>query len=374
MSHRAAIGLRTRLAVALAGIAVVSVAIATVLSNAGLDSRLNCSCSRTQQDRQLTDLHLLAGAAAIAVGLLAATLVAAKLSRPLRQLTAVARSMERGDLDARANVRGVPEIAAVGQALNRLAGTLQQEDQLRRAAAADIAHELRTPVAAVLSRIEAAEDGVLEDERRNLEAIHTEALRLTQLVEDLGKLAEAEQPGLTVEKEPVDLSRLVAERADVHRDQFCAKGVALEQFIKPVSAYGEPGRITQIIDNLLSNALRHTEPEGRVSISAHQQGDEAVVEVVDSGAGISSEDLPHIFERFWRGEHSRARKSGGAGIGLAIVRELVRAHDARIDVKSKPGEGSRFSVALPAAGTNTRLPTSPNSASGTDVSSSSVDS
>jgi two-component system sensor histidine kinase BaeS len=374
MSHRAAIGLRTRLAVALAGIAVVSVAIATVLSNAGLDSRLSCSCSRTQQHRQLTDLHLLAGAAAIAVGLLAATLVAAKLSRPLRQLTAVARSMERGHLDARANVRGVPEIAAVGQALNRLAGTLQQEDQLRRAAAADIAHELRTPVAAVLSRIEAAQDGVLEDEGRNLEAIHTEALRLTQLVEDLGKLAEAEQPGLTVQKEPVDLGRLVAERADVHRDQFCAKGVALEQFIKPVSAYGEPGRITQIIDNLLSNALRHTEPEGRVSISAYQQGDEAVVEVVDSGAGISSEDLPHIFERFWRGEHSRARKSGGAGIGLAIVRELVRAHDARIDVESKPGEGSRFSVALPAAGTNTRLPISPNSASGTDVSSSSVDS
>jgi two-component system, OmpR family, sensor histidine kinase BaeS len=374
MSHRAAIGLRTRLAVALAGIAVVSVAIATVLSNAGLGSRLNCSCSRTQQDRQLTDLHLLAGAAAIAVGLLAATLVAAKLSRPLRQLTAVARSMERGDLDARANVYGVPEIAGLGQALNRLAETLQHEDQLRRAAAADIAHELRTPLAAVLSRIEAAQDGVLEDEPRNLEAIHTEALRLTQLVEDLGKLAEAQQPGLTVQKEPVDLGRLVAERADVHRDQFCAKGVALEQFIKPVSAYGEPGRITQIIDNLLSNALRHTEPEGRVSISAYQQDDEAVVEVVDSGAGISSEDLPHIFERFWRSEHSRARKSGGAGIGLAIVRELVQAHDGRIDVESTPGQGSRFSVALPAADTNTRLPTSQNSASGTDVSSSSADS
>jgi two-component system, OmpR family, sensor histidine kinase BaeS len=374
MIHRARIGLRTRLAIALAGIAVVSVAIATVLSNAGLDSRLNCSCSKTQQDHQLTDLHLLAGAAAVAVGLLAATLVAARLSRPLRQLTTVARSMERGDLDARANVHGVPEIAALAQALNRLAETLQQEDQLRRAAAADIAHELRTPLGAVLSRIEAAQDGMLEDEASNLEAIHTEALRLTQLVEDLGKLTEAQQPGLTVQKEPVDLGRLVAERADVHRDQFRAKGVALEQFIKPVSADGEPGRIAQIIDNLLSNALRHTEPEGRVSISTCQQGDEAVVEVVDSGAGISGEDLPHIFERFWRGEHPRAHESGGAGIGLAIVRELVRAHDGRIDVESTPGEGSRFSVALPAPGTNTRLPASPNSASGTDVSSSSVDS
>jgi signal transduction histidine kinase len=304
------------------------------------------------EDRQLRQrlntLHLVAALAALAAGVLAALLLAATLARPLRQLTDAARRIEHGDLDARVDPAGAPETATLSRAFNRLADTLEHEEQIRRAAAADVAHELRTPLAGIVSRIEAAQDGVLTDEQGNLEAIHAEALRLAELVDDLGKLAEAEQPGLTLQKRPVDLPGVLAERLDLYRERFDAKDIRLEQQITPAHVLGDPARLAQIIDNLLSNALRYTQPGGKVTVALSGRDGEALLEIADTGIGIGGENLPFIFERFWRGEQSRARKTGGAGIGLAIVHELVAAHDGRIDVHSTPGEGSRFSVSLPA--------------------------
>jgi two-component system sensor histidine kinase BaeS len=304
------------------------------------------------EDRQLRQrlntLHLVAALAALAAGVLAALLLAATLARPLRQLTDAARRIEHGDLDARVAPAGAPETATLGRAFNRLAETLEHEEQIRRAAAADVAHELRTPLAGIVSRIEAAQDGVLADEQGNLEAIHAEALRLAELVDDLGKLAEAEQPGLTLEKRPVDLAELLTERLALYRERVETRDIRLEQQITPAHVLGDPARLAQIIDNLLSNALRYTPSGGKVTVELTGRDGEALLEVADTGIGIGGEDLPFIFERFWRGEQSRARKTGGAGIGLAIVHELVAAHDGRIDVHSTPGEGSRFSVSLPA--------------------------
>lgn len=314
---------------------------------APLHGRLLTGEDRHLQHR-LNTLHLLAGAIALAAGLLAAVLLAATLARPLRQLTDAARRIERGDLDVRVAPAGAPETAALARAFNRLAETLEQEEQIRRAAAADIAHELRTPLAGIVSRIEAAQDGVLPDEQHNLEAMHTEALRLAQLVQDMGKLTDAEQPGLTVAKQDVDLAALVAQRAGAYQEFLAAKNIQLEQHIAPAHAWGDPSRIAQILENLLSNALRYTNPGGKITVSVTKRDGEATIEIADTGIGIRGEDLPHIFERFWRAEQSRARKTGGAGIGLAIVRELVRAHDGRIDVHSHPGQGSRFTVTLPA--------------------------
>jgi two-component system sensor histidine kinase BaeS len=299
--------------------------------------------------RRLNRLHLLAGGLALALGLLAAGLLAPALARPLRRLTGAARRIQAGDLKTRMHPGGAPELRELGHAFNRLAEMLEHEERIRRDAAADIAHEVRTPLAGIVSRIEAAQDGVLADADANLEAMHTEALWLTSLIEDLGKLAEAQQPGLTLQKEALDLRALVHERAGVYRDYLQAKGIALHERLAPVRAYGDRGRIAQIVDNLLSNALRYTDPGGTVTVELAQRDGAAVLEVADTGIGIRGEDLPYVFERFWRGEPSRARRTGGAGIGLAIVRELVRAHDGRIDVESKPGQGSRFRVVLPSA-------------------------
>lgn len=307
----------------------------------------------TGEDRvlraRLDRLHMLAGGLALLLGLLVAAVFAPALARPLRRLTAAARQMESGHLDTRVTPRGAPELRDLGHALNRLAETLEQEERVRRDAAADVAHELRTPLAAIVSRIEAARDGVLPDEEANLGAMHTEALRLTRLVEDLGRLAEAQQPGLTLRKERIDLHQLVQERTDEYRGFMEAKGIDLEQRLERAEAHGDRGRVIQIVDNLLSNALRYTDPGGTVTVELRQSDGEAVLDVTDTGIGITGEDLPYVFERFWRGERSRARSTGGAGIGLAIVRELVRAHDGRIDVQSRPGEGSRFHVVLPVA-------------------------
>jgi signal transduction histidine kinase len=244
---------------------------------------------------------------------------------------------------------GAPETATLARAFNRLAETLERGEQIRRAAAADVAHELRTPLAGLVSRIEAAQDGVLPDQGANLEAMHSEALRLASLVDDLGKLSDAERPGLLIDKQPLDLAALVAARTGAQAEFFAAKGIQLDEQLEPAGAYGDQQRIEQIVDNLLSNALRYTEPGGTVRVLVAQRDGESAIEIADTGIGIAGEELPHIFERFWRSERSRARKTGGAGIGLAIVRELVRAHDGRIDVHSKPGAGSRFTVTLPAS-------------------------
>ena len=306
----------------------------------------------TGEDRRLHDrlneLHLIAAGLALAAALTLGILLARALATPLRRLTDSAQEMERGNLAARVAPGGPRELAQLGRALNRLSETLEHEEHVRRGVAADVAHELRTPLAGIVSRIEAAQDGVIPDEASNLEAMHAEALRLSQLVDDLGKLAEAEAPGLVIAKTPLDLAQIAAQRVELQADFFRNKDIVLERSLDPAPIVADERRVGQIVDNLLSNALRYTEPGGRVAIDVHRSADDAVLEVSDTGIGIPANDLPYIFERFWRGERSRARKTGGAGIGLAIVRELVKAHDGRIDVESRPDTGTRFRVSLPA--------------------------
>lgn len=436
MRRLRATGLQARLAVALAGVAVVSVALATLLANSGLDARVRDAAHArlaesaqhsgelaaevyarngrwtpdglveldhlarmngyrlqildrsgrtllegrgtgdragtdvvvdgttvgsvevapvggsavTEEDRhldhELDRLHLLAALLALGLGLGASALLAPRLARPLRRVTEVARRMERGELDRRVAGGGGREIQQVGHALNRLAETLEREEQIRREAAADIAHELRTPLGGIVSRAEAAQDGVLGTDRA-LEAIHADAMRLTRLVEDLGRLADAQRPGLLIDKRPVDLAVVARHQAGRYGEAFAGKDIAFEVDLEPASVLGDEGRLDQIVDNLLSNALRYTDPGGRVALAVRRAGDDVELAVSDSGVGIREEELPYVFERFWRSEKSRSRETGGAGIGLAIVRELVRAHEGRAEVESEPGRGSTFRILVP---------------------------
>jgi signal transduction histidine kinase len=292
-------------------------------------------------------LHLAAAAASAIAALLLAFLLAETLSRPLRRIRDAAQRIEEGDLQARVEPSGGAEMRAVGHALNRLADTLEHEEEIRRSSVADLAHELRTPVSALLSRIEAAQDGVLDDEQANLEAMHAETLRLVRLLDDLARLAEAERPGFLIEKVPLDLAEVGQREADAFGPLFATKSVGFTTELAPVTVRGDADRLGQVVSNLLANALRYTEPAGHVELRVRREARSAVLEVADTGAGIAPEDLKHVFKRFWRGEKSRSRTTGGAGIGLAIVHELVRAHDGRIDVESRPGVGSTFRVSLP---------------------------
>ena len=299
-----------------------------------------------QLQRSLDRLHLLAAAVSVAAALLLAFLLANTLSGPLRRIRTTAQRIERGDLGARVEPAGDMEMRAVGHALNRLAETLEHEEEIRRSTVADLAHELRTPVSALLSRIEAAQDDVLADGAANLAAMHAETLRLARLLDDLARLADAERPGLLLEKRAVDLAELARREAESWAPLFATKGVGFASSLELVTVNGDADRLGQVVSNLVSNALHYTEPGGRVDVRVRREEGSAVLEVADTGAGIAPEDLKHVFTRFWRGEKSRSRATGGAGIGLAIVHELVRAHDGRIDVESRPGEGSTFRVSL----------------------------
>ena len=293
---------------------------------------------------------LLAVCAAIALGLamLAAALVATTLVRPLRRLTETAERMSRGDLGARAPAGGGAELTRLADTFNRLASTLGREDQVRRAAAADIAHELRTPVTGILSRIEAAQDGVMADEAANLDAMHAEALRLTALIDDVTQLAEAERPDLLVARAPVDLAEVCALRAAAYAGFFAAKGIEFAERREPAPMRGDAKRLEQVVDNLLENALRYTDAGGQVELVVRRDGGRCLLEVRDTGIGISADDLPRVFDRFWRSDRSRSRATGGSGVGLAVVRELVRAHNGLVDLRSELGRGTTARVVLPA--------------------------
>lgn len=293
----------------------------------------------------LDRLHFVAAGISVAVALALAFLLAQRMAAPLRRLRRGAEQLAAGRLDARVPVAGGPEAAAVARALNGLAETLRGEEELRKESVADLAHELRTPVNGLLGRIEAAQDGVLEP-RRNLAAMHTEALRLSRLLDDLARLADAEQPALLVEKTDVDLDAVVSAAVERWRPRFAARRIGLGCDLGPVTLPSDPDRLAQIVDNLLGNALRYTDEGGTVRLRVGADGDAAVLEVADDGIGIAAADLPHVFERFWRGEKSRSRATGGAGIGLAIVAALAEAHGGRVEVESEPGRGSTFRVLL----------------------------
>ena len=292
-------------------------------------------------------LHLVAGAIAVAAALGMALLLAWTLSRPLRAIRVAAEALGRGDLTTRVRPAGGPELVTVATALNQLAVTLEQEESARRRSVADLAHELRTPIGGLLARIEAAQDGVLEDDAANLEAMHGEAIRLARFCDDVSLLADAQQPGLLIRRTPVNLAAVaagvVADLADVARE----RDVDVRLLGSAVTVEGDETRMRQVVENLMSNAIRYTDPGGHVAVEVTRADGFARLTVADTGIGIAPEDLPHVFTRFWRAEQSRSRATGGSGVGLAIAYELVTAHGGTITVESVLGRGTTFTVLFP---------------------------
>ena len=299
-------------------------------------------------DQRLDRVRMLGLGLALLFALASAGLVTVTLVRPLRRLTTATDRMGSGDLGVRADLGGGAELGRLGAAFNRLGEALAREDELRRATAADIAHELRTPVTGILARIEAAQDGVMPDPHANLAAMHEETLRLARLIEDVGQLADAEKPALLIDKSRVDLGDVARARAEARADFFRAKGIDFAHDVEAAPVHGDASRLEQVVENLLSNALRYTDPGGSVRLSVRAERDHALLEVSDTGIGITPEDQARVFDRFWRSDRSRSRATGGAGIGLAVVRELVEAHDGGVTLESTPGRGTRFRVRLPA--------------------------
>jgi signal transduction histidine kinase len=305
---------------------------------------------------QLRGRNIVIGLIATLIGLAVAVVLAIVLSRPVQRLTDAAERIGAGDLDAPIDVRHASaELQQLGSTLERVCETLKLQEDIRRETLSDLAHELRTPMAGLRGRIEAVQDGLLPDVPAALAAMHGDVLRLGRLMTDFERLAEAQQPGLMLDKHRVDLAELATSRAGAFQEAFRSRGIGFLVDAEPVPVLGDAERLGQVIDNLLSNALRYTDDGGRVILRVLEDRGEAMIEVADTGIGIAEADLPRIFDRFWRGDKSRSRATGGSGLGLALVHELVRAHDGRVEVESIPERGSRFRIHLPTVGPG-RLP------------------
>ena len=301
-------------------------------------------------------LRAIAGAAGLAalLALLTGLAVARRITRPVSRLIAVTRAMAGGDRAARAGqLRAPAELRELAAAFDQMANTLDRQEQIRRDLVADVAHELRTPVAVLQAGHEALVDGIAEPTPTELASLRDEVLRLARMVNDLQTLAAADAAALHLVRQRCDLADLAGAAADSLARRFEAAGITLDQRLAAAPVLADPHWLHQVITNLLTNALKFTPPGGRVEIgtgpakAAGLTGPDAVLQVTDTGVGIPPDDLPHIFERFWRGRE--ASRISGSGIGLAIAAELTQAHGGRLAASSEPGQGTQMTLTLPAA-------------------------
>jgi two-component system, OmpR family, sensor histidine kinase BaeS len=295
-------------------------------------------------------LRAIAGAAGLAalLALLTGLYVARRITRPVERIIAVTRAMARGERTARVGPIDAPgELGELAAAFDQMADTLARQEQLRRDLVADVAHELRTPVAVLQAGHEALLDGVTEPTPDELASLRDEVLRLARMVSDLQGLAAADAAALHLSRRRCDLADLAAAAADSLAGQFEAAGITLERNLRPAGVLADPRWLHQVITNLLTNALKFTPAGERVTVAAGPDGSHAVLTVADTGIGIPADELPHIFERFWRGR--QAAQTSGSGIGLAVAAELAQAHGGELTAVSHAGLGTRMTLTLPLA-------------------------
>ncbi|HUW10473.1 MAG TPA: ATP-binding protein [Anaerolineae bacterium] len=288
---------------------------------------------------------LLVGAAAAGIlGLLLGLLLSRSLTAPLRRLTAATKAVASGDFSQSIEESGSAELVEVARSFNEMTSALLDAEIHRKNLISDVAHELRTPLTVLQGNLQAILDEVYPLERGEIAHLYDETRLLNRLVEDLRELALAEAGELRLDLQPTDAAQairriasafaLVAEDGGIELTVSEAEGLP--------SVLADPDRLVQVLSNLVSNGLRHTPAGGRVSISTEVAGDMLEIDISDTGDGLSADDLSHVFDRFWRADRSRARETGGSGLGLTITKQLVQAQGGTIGVESAPGLGSRF--------------------------------
>lgn len=285
---------------------------------------------------------------AVLVAIFVSLSVTKRIITPLADMRKAAEQMRQGDLASRVVIQGHDELADLGQSLNHLAEQLQKQEELRKTMTADIAHELRTPLSTLKSHMEAFEDGIWEPTPERIHSCYEEIERLIHLVGDLEELTYMESPEFSLHLQREDIRQILRQAISSVKAAYFQKNVQLNLGDgEPVLVDVDQQRIGQILVNLLTNALKFTSPGGSVQVEVYEEKEQVVISVVDTGIGMAKNEIPFVFERFYRVDKSRNRKYGGGGIGLTIVKRLVEAHGGQVAIESEQGKGTKVSILLP---------------------------
>ncbi len=304
------------------------------------------------EDKYLASVNqslLIAAVGGALIALVLGLVIARTLTRPTRELTAATRALARGDLDQQVPVRSRDELGELAQAFNQMSADLARATQLRRQMTADITHDLRTPLTVIGGYVEALRDQILPPTPERFEMIYAEVQHLQQLVDDLRTLSLADAGELRLNREPIAPRTLLAQVAALFQHRAEQQNIALVvEAVDTLPALNiDEGRLLQVLGNLVANALRYTPDSGHITLSAVDRSGGVQLIVCDDGAGIPAEALPHIFDRFYRADQSRQQTAAESGLGLAIARSIVEAHEGTITVESEVGVGSKFQLWLP---------------------------
>ena len=292
----------------------------------------------------------LAGGIAALVALILGSVLFFQIVSPVQQITSAAQKIAAGDLSQRIPTQSQDEIGTLANSFNQMADSLAKHEELRRNLIADVAHELRTPLTVIQGNLEAMLDGVLPASPQEIATLRDETALLARLVSDLRLLSLAEAGQLKLERVEIDPTELIAQAVEPFRLQAQSSQIELTLEIASNLPFinVDADRIAQVIRNLLNNALRHTPAGGRITLTCRKETTQSLlITVTDTGEGIPPDDLPFVFDRFYRADKSRSRASGGSGIGLAIANQLVEVHGGKVWVESQPGRGTTFGFTLP---------------------------
>jgi signal transduction histidine kinase len=334
-------------AVIVIAIGVLGVAQAT-FNRLMLQAGQSATTARAMFDHSVVPVFIVAAAIAAAVSLLLASLLAIRLARPLDDIAQAARRVARGDYHARVQRSGPDEVTSLADSFNQMAETLEQQERMRREFIVNAAHELSTPLTNLQGYLEALRDGVIAPTTEQFQSLHEEVDRLVRLSQSLNTLAQDNSPSSGRALETIDLVPALRSAVELARSSFDAKAIRVQLHLpEQLSARAEPDQLAQVLANLLQNASRYTHEGGMVTVAGEARRTDVLVSVTNTGDGVPQRDLPHLFERFYRVEKSRDRAHGGAGIGLAIVKQLVEATGGRVGAESQAGV-TRFWFSLPA--------------------------
>jgi len=276
--------------------------------------------------------------------------LARRLARPLRDFQGTAQRLAAGDYTARVAVMGGDELGRLGRDLNGLAETLERNEHARRRWVADISHELRTPLAVPRAELEALQDDVRPLDGAAVNSLHGDTLRLGRLVDDLYELSMSDLGALTYRKTETDPAEVLTADVDAFQTKFAAAGLTLcldNRLSEPLVLRADEHRLSQLFRNLLRNSLQYTDAGGELMVILNRKGDDLVIDFQDTAPGVPPSALPHLFDRLYRVDGSRSRNTGGAGLGLAIVRNITEAHGGRIEARPGPAGGLWIRMRLP---------------------------